>query len=275
MYKIKKVINNNAVLITDPNNEQEMILMGNGIGYNRHKGEMIEDIQGCKQYVMNTEGVNYQSLVDPIYLKIASLILDEAEKQYDTVNRSIEMSLADHIAFALERIKDNVVISNPFTKDIEILFEKENRIAQIGRKIIEDKTGVLINDDEVSYITLHIHNAISYESVSESMKTTLIINTALEQMAKTYHIPLDKNSLSYSRLLIHLKYMFARLQKGERLNVDMDEYMSKTFALSYEIARNICDYIKKNYDYMIPFTEVGYLAIHIERIRKETNEKMS
>lgn len=85
MYKIKKVINNNAVLITDPNNEQEMIFMGNGIGYNRHKGEMIEDIQDCKQYVMNTEGVNYQSLVDPIYLKIASLILDEAEKQYDTV----------------------------------------------------------------------------------------------------------------------------------------------------------------------------------------------
>lgn len=69
MYKIKKVINNNAVLITDPNNEQEMIFMGNGIGYNRHKGEMIEDIQDCKQYVMNTEGVNYQSLVDPIYLK--------------------------------------------------------------------------------------------------------------------------------------------------------------------------------------------------------------
>lgn len=31
MYKIKKVINNNAVLITDPNNEQEMIFMGNGI----------------------------------------------------------------------------------------------------------------------------------------------------------------------------------------------------------------------------------------------------
>ena len=48
MYKIKKVINNNAVLITDPNNEQEMIFMGNGIGYNRHKGEMIEDIQDCK-----------------------------------------------------------------------------------------------------------------------------------------------------------------------------------------------------------------------------------
>lgn len=47
------------------------------------------------------------------------------------------------------------------------------------------------------------------------MKTTVIINATLETLEKTYHVAVDKSSLSYSRLLIHLKYMFARLQKRD------------------------------------------------------------
>lgn len=269
MYRVKKVINNNALLIFDESTNQEVIFMGNGVGFNRKQDEIIDDIKNCKKYFMS-DAIKYNDdLVDPQYLEIASLILDEAEEKFDYVNRTVLTSLADHIAFAIERIKSSMIISNPFTKDISLLYSDEHKIALKGRKIINEKTGIEINDDEVGYITLHIHSALDCDSVSQSMKMTVIINEALETLEKLCKIKIDKDSLSYSRLLIHLKYMFARLSKGERLNIDMDEYVCTNFPSSYEVAKVICDSIKKSCDFDIPFTEIGYLAIHIERIKND------
>ncbi|MDY6062219.1 MAG: PRD domain-containing protein [Erysipelotrichaceae bacterium] len=269
MYRVKKVINNNALLIIDESTNQEVIFMGNGVGFNRKPDELVDNIKDCKRYFMNNGIKDGKDLIDSEYLEIASLILDKTEEKFGYVDRSIQTSLADHIAFTIERIKNNMIISNPFTKDISLLYSDEHEIALKGREIIEEKTGIVINDDEVGYITLHVHSSLDCDSVSESMKTTVIINEALESLEKLCKINIDKDSLSYSRLLIHLKYMFARLSKGERLNIDMDSYVSANFPSSYEVAKIICNSIKNSCDFDIPFTEIGYLAIHIERIKND------
>lgn len=269
MYKVKKIINNNALLTIDQSTQKEVIFMGNGVGFNRKQDELIDSIKDCKIYNVSESIKNVTDTIDTIYLDIASLILDEAENQFEQVDRMIQFALADHIAFAIERIKNKMIISNPFTKDISLLFKDEYRIALKGRSIIKEKLKVEINDDEVGYITLHVHSALDHDSVSNSMKTTILINEAIDSIEKLCQITVNKDSLLYSRLLVHLKYMFVRLSKGERLNIDMDEYVSANFPESYKVAKIICDSIKSNSDYDIPFTEIGYLAIHIERIKKE------
>ena len=59
----------------------------------------------------------------PEFLEIADEILREAKKTFgDTIDRRILFSLADHISFAVGRIRNHEQISNPLTDDIKVLF---------------------------------------------------------------------------------------------------------------------------------------------------------
>ena len=53
--------------------------------------------------------------VAPEYLEIADEILGEAEKAFGTIDRRILFTMADHIAFAVDRIRGHEQISNPLT----------------------------------------------------------------------------------------------------------------------------------------------------------------
>ena len=53
------------------------------------------------------------------------MVLDEAEKVFGHIDRNILFPLADHISYAVERIRRNETISNPLTEDIRVLFHME------------------------------------------------------------------------------------------------------------------------------------------------------
>ena len=60
--------------------------------------------------------------IEPIYLEAAGMLLDEAEKRIGKVDRSVLIPLADHIDFAIRRIREQGEISNPLISDIQVLF---------------------------------------------------------------------------------------------------------------------------------------------------------
>ena len=55
MYRIIKVLNNNAILALDQEKKREIILLGNGIGFGKHPGEEIKMIQSAKIYTLVTK----------------------------------------------------------------------------------------------------------------------------------------------------------------------------------------------------------------------------
>ena len=65
--------------------------------------------------------------IEPEFLEIANTLLDEAEKEFGKIDRNILFSMADHIAFAVKRIKNNEQISNPLNDDIRVLFTKNTK----------------------------------------------------------------------------------------------------------------------------------------------------
>lgn len=102
--------------------------------------------------------------------------------------------------------------------------------------------------------------------ISESILMTTVINESLKEIEDIIHIHIDSNSLSYNRLLTHLKYLILRCKMEEKLRIDMDEYTRKTFPTSYNLAKEIIKKLSKALDIEIDDMEIGYLAIHIERI---------
>src|SRR5699024_1921145 len=151
MYRIIKVLNNNGILVYHNETGRELILMGNGVGFGKKPTQQIEDMPGAKVYSLVTRQKQQSVLkvvngIQPGFIEAAGRIIEEAEKVFSEVNHEILLPMADHIALAAKRAKENRQIPNPFTPDIRVLFAREYAVAMKGRDIIKDMMGYEISD---------------------------------------------------------------------------------------------------------------------------------
>ena len=135
-----------------------------------------------------------------------------------------------------------------------------------GRDIIREMTGCEITDDEVGFITLHIHAGLSDEQVSVALDTTRIINEGIEMIEEAFGQKLPKDSLAYTRLMSHLYYMIARTRRGETTNVDFNDFIFTNYPKTGETARAVCRFMEKELKKPVGKEEIGFLAIHIQRV---------
>ena len=202
--------------------------------------------------------------IEPEYLEIADAILTESQKVFgDSIDRGILFPLADHISFAVARIRRNEQISNPLTEDIKVLFYSEFKVAETLKTILREK------GHDGLYLAVHIHCASGYEKVSVSMQTARAVRECIDMIEKATGKPIDVLSLSYNRLMNHMKYMVARASTGEKLNLDMNEYMLDQYPQAYKVATDICKNLEGCIGHKLDETETGYLAMHIQRVYKD------
>ena len=127
MYRVEKVLNHNVLLAIYEEDKQEYLIMGKGIGFGKKTAERFsvnEDVQIYSLVDIKNEKDSTSSVkeIQPIYLEAANMLLDEAQKRIGKVDRSVLIPLADHIDFAVRRIKEQGEISNPLIRDIQVLF---------------------------------------------------------------------------------------------------------------------------------------------------------
>jgi len=271
MFRVIKALNHNGVLAIDVDMNNEYILLGKGIGFGKKVNERMEVTEDTKIYLLQkeTERGSIKDIlnnIEPEILEIASEIIMEAEKKFRKVDENILCPLADHIAFALKRINNNEQISNPLTQDIKALFSEEYEVAYKAKDIIKEVKGVDISEDEIGYIALHIHSSLGNEKISQAMETAMLVRDCITSIEKNIGKTIDIDSLSYNRLMSHIKYMAARTLKGETINLDMNDYIKERFPKSFEIAENICKKLGSELKRELKEVEVGYLAMHIERV---------
>ncbi len=211
------------------------------------------------------------SKLDPLYIEISSDILKHAKARFEFVDDNKVLVLADHIAFAITRIRDNLTIVNPFSNEIRLLYPEEWEVAAKSREIIFNKLGYLINDDEIGFITLHIHSTHE-KSNDDGFIMAIVVNESIKEIEKEYEIDIDLHSLSYSRLMIHMKYLIARLHENEVLTLDMEDYTKESIPNAYMLAQRIIKRIEDSLDKKVPQIETGYLAMHIDRILSQSQE---
>ena len=174
--------------------------------------------------------------------------------------------MADHIAFAVKRMQKGEQISNPLTPDIKTLFSSEFKVALKLKEDLEKNKRINVPDDEIGYVALHIHSALEKESVAVSMQMAAAVRECVSLIEEQRDIHIDVSSLSYNRLMNHVKFMVARVLKKESLKVNMNDYVEHNFPRSYELARIVCDNLSKALHVQLEEIEIGYLALHIERV---------
>ena len=275
MYRVRKALNHNTLIAISMENNQEYLVIGKGIGFGKKVSERFEIPENieCSIYSLHEQTERGKAMelikgIEPVYLEIAGKVLAKSEEVFGKIDKRILFPMADHIAFAVQRIRANEQISNPLTDDIRALFHMEYKTAECVKDILWEMLQVEIDEHEIGYIALHIHSAIEDENVALSMQIAMAVRECIRMIEEETGQTIDVMSLSYNRLMNHIRYMVARSIKGEKLKLNMNDYMSVKFPKSFWMATEVCKQLEKQLHRNSPLDEVeiGYLAMHIERV---------
>ncbi len=271
MYRIRKVLNHNAVIVIDDEGKNEYLMLGKGVGFGRKVAERVEKTAEAQLYSMmpTTERGDARDIVksvEPECLEIAGALMDEAEKVFGKVDRKIIFPLADHLSFAIRRMQNGEKMENPLSTDIRTLFYTEYKVAMNARALIEEMYQVSIPEDEIGFIALHIHTSIVDEKVSDALQTARIVRECISFIEQKTGGTLEVTSLGYNRMMNHIRYMVMRIHTGEKLNVNLNDYMKSHYPEAYAIGETVFQDLKSKMKGTFQEAEIGYLAMHIQRV---------
>ena len=277
MYKVKKVLNHNTVIAVNTDKLKEYLVLGKGVGFGKKPTQEITISSDYRIFSLEetTERGNIKEFiknVSPIYIELADAVLCIADEKFDNVDHNIIFPMADHLEFAVKRIEKGEEISNPLIDDIKILFHSEYKIAETIRPLLKEQFNIEISDDEIGYVALHVHSAISNDRISQSMEIARAVRECVTMIENVTKTTIRVDSLSYNRLMNHIRYMVARVQHNEPLKLNMNDYILNTFPQSFGIAATVCEELGKSLGTKLDDIEIGYLAMHIERVKTDIEQ---
>lgn len=273
-YKIVRIYNNNAILVQGNDSKGEAVLVGKGIGFGKKTG-MEEEISSSeieKYFItyddkLKRDYLNLVEQLDEQILAVCSEIIQVANESIGPLSDRVHIVLTDHIGFALERMKLGMEIHNPFLDEIKLLYPKEYEMGLKAQQMILSQLGVAIVEDEVAFIALHLSAARSQKDVKESVKNTRILKELVKLIETQIGISIPKD-LTYSRLIHHLRGAIDRIETGYQVVNPLLETLKKDLKDSFEIAILLKKKIETEYGITVPEDEVGFMAIHIDRLKR-------
>lgn len=271
---IKKILNNNVVTSTSENG-QEIIVIGNGIGWKQKVGQEIEDSKIEKIFRMDTASSTAKLKQLFIEVKIESInasteIIEYAKKNLNKdLNKNIYITLTDHIDFAIERFERGIEFKNALYWEIRKIYKKEFEIGQYALNIVEKHFGVRLPEEEAAAIATYIINAEFDGNMSHTESMIRIVKKAINVVSLFVGKQLDEDSLDYQRFVTHLLFFAQRVIEQKFLEVKSDclvDTIKKEYPQEYKCARKIADFVSREYDIEIGDEETTFLAVHIIRV---------
>lgn len=283
--RIKKIINNNILCAVDEKGN-ELIVTGRGIGFQRHRGELLDPSAVERIYRMEEKTVQrrLQELVEKIpveHLNLTEDLIGHIKTQIpQKLNESLLITLADHISFAILRKTQGVAFSNPLKGAIMCYYPTEYQLGLYCLKMIRQQLGVALHEDEAAFIALHIVNAELNTNMSEMYEITKLIEGTICVVEYFYQRKFDRESLDFSRFVVHLRYFAQRLFQDkvmEDAQTEQDELfrqlIMKNCKEHYRCAQCIADFVRNTYHKELSGEELTYLTIHLKRINPAGTEQ--
>jgi beta-glucoside operon transcriptional antiterminator len=280
--KISKVLNNNVVLVLDEYN-REQVVMGRGIAFQKNAGENINEIKIEKIFSLRSHELSARlaELLEQIPIEVMTTIdriIEVSRSRLGKLQDSIYITLTDHCHFAIERKKKGIVIRNVLLWETRKLYPKEYQLGQEAIIIIQQRLGIKLSEDEAGFIALHLVTAQLDNDMPEVLYITRIVQDILQLVKYQLHLEYDEESLSYQRFVTHLKFFSQRMLSKNVVpddDVSLHSAVKKNYRNAWRCAEKIGFHLQGNYQRSLTNEEIMFLAIHIERVRKDSNIKHS
>lgn len=277
MRVIRKINTSAAIAVDGRGNE--VVVLGKGVGFPPVPYE-LEDLSRIERTFYDIDP-RYLGLLDelpqPVLLASAD-IAEEAEDELGCeLNPNLPFTLADHLAFAAQRLQNGINLTTPIAYDIKHLYPKEYELGCRALEILQRNAGVALPESEAVNVALHLINAqADGEGAGSVMKMMDILADVEHIVEQRLHFTLDRESYNYSRFAVHLRYLIQRLESGrssENGTADMLRTLAREYPDVYTCAVAVADYFKEQHGWTCSKEEVLYLMLHIHRVHERTNQE--
>ncbi|HCZ9309229.1 TPA: transcriptional antiterminator BglG [Citrobacter amalonaticus] len=274
--KIARVLNNNVVVVLDEQ-QREQVVMGRGLAFKKRVGEELDEDKIEKVFsLLNDEMVRHLGeLLSQIPLEVMTTcdrIITLATQRLGRLQESLYITLTDHCWFAIERHQKGVAIKNVLLWEIKRLYPKEFALGREALAIIASRLHVDLPEDEAGFIALHLVTAQLNSEMPEVMHVTRVMQEILQLVKYQLKIEYDEESLSYQRFVTHLKFFAQRMLTRTVVpddDISLHSAVKENYAKAWKCAEKIARHLLVTYQRELTTEEIMFLAIHIERVRKE------
>lgn len=275
---IKQIFNNNTAVV-DLGDDQQAIVKGKGIAFNKSKSDDLDSNKIEKIFYLDSDDSqkNLYFLIKDIPIDVVTTtyeIVDYAKKKFNyPVLDYVYITLSDHIYGAYKRIINNKYQVSHIP-DMSDKYINEYLIASKGLDIINHNLNVKLPDSEIKNIALHFINAKGVQNKQVNSDVVKIdFNKLIKSVLIRNNIFRTKSNASYyDRFMIHLQYLSQRLNNmgtdtafDQKIEIEME----RNYPGSTDIAKQVAFEIKKVMKVDLNSKELLYFIIHIQRITQE------
>ena len=205
------------------------------------------------------------------YMEISDCVIQKA-KQDLKIDDSLYITLTDHIHTSIERYKEGIPLKNHMLFEIKHFYPKEFELGMLTLKLIGEKYGILMKEDEAAFLALHIVSSEVGKNITDVYEMTSFILEVTNIVKDYFQVEFEEQSLSYHRFVTHLKFFGIRVFNqtnqivNESLNNDLLDIMKEKYVEPYLCVSKIQSYIEKIYHYDLNDEEILFLTIHVAKI---------
>ena len=274
--RIAKILNNNVAVVIDEQ-QREQVVMGRGIAFQKRPGDLLDEQSIEKVFALQSDELvrRLGELLSQIPLEVMTAcdrIIELASASLGKLQESLYITLTDHCYFAIERQKKGVVLRNVLLWEIKRLYPKEFALGEQARAILAKRLSVELPEDEAGFIALHLVTAQLNSEMPEVMHITKVMQEILHIVKYQLSLEYDKESLSYHRFVTHLKFFSQRLLNRTVVEDDdpsLHQAVKENYPLAWSCAEKVARHLINTRQRQLTTEEIMFLAIHIERVRKE------
>lgn len=270
---IVKRINNNAVLCIDAAGHQ-VVALGRGLAQARPGAKLDLDLVEHTFYDVEPRYVELIRDLDPVYLELSAQIADVARSMlaYE-VSPNIEVALADHLQFAVQRMQEHIYLSAPLSYDLQQNYPLEYKIAQWALKLVSEAFSVSLPRNEIAGIAMCLINGAYSSAGAVSSDAAETQDALLERVTSVVEdimgVAVDRDGFGYARFATHVQYLLARVAAGEAIESENSGMYAAAAAENPDASacvEAIAALLRDVYTHELTEEEKLYLILHINRI---------
>ncbi|MDO5723639.1 MAG: PRD domain-containing protein [Flaviflexus sp.] len=211
--RVRRVFNNNALLVVS--GDAERVVVGRGIGFGRRAGDLIQSDPSSRQYVeVSPDRIDFFEHLDQLGPRASEAIshaVDLAADVLGELHPSVYLLLADHLVFAVRRLSEGEIITNPLLSEIRGAFPEEFNAAILAVQYLNTHLEVEVPLDEAAFIALHLNAARRGVTVKQPLQQANELAAIVAEAQRLIGQPQKVDG----ELIGHLARLAGRLHRGE------------------------------------------------------------
>lgn len=248
--------------------------------------------EGIDQLDYRIDFVNYKrikNMFPKINLYCIQDVIHEAEKELGCYfTDQAFLNLITHIAIAIERVKNNKVVSVNQQHLESLKAEREYNVAEWVVNELGKRFKISFGEEEIGYISMHMlgakiqenYDAREYSNLIEEQDKNYvsIAKNIVEMSSEILNIDLTEDTGLLTRLILHLRPTIMRLKYGLKLTNPILRRIKQEYISIFAAAWACSSIFERKLGIAINEDEVGYIALHIalsvENIKNKLKSKV-